>query len=93
VDQGRYLDNDGNAVVAEMLTVDRATPISMWANAMAVEEIDPTDSTLRFPGLNVQTKDGVKRASLGDYVVKHSDGSFDVVKPMRFRQCFMSMEL
>lgn len=58
--------------------------VSVWANGVIVEEIDPIDDSKRYPALNVQCGDEVKRASLGDYVVKGKDGTFDVLGPMAY---------
>lgn len=80
-----YADMDSDRQVAAMtLTADNVTVISVWANAMVVEEIDPFDAEVKFPGLNVQCKSQVKRASLGDKVIKHGDGTYDVLTPMAF---------
>jgi len=80
-----YADMDSNRQVrAIMLRADNATVISAWARAVMVEEIDAFDADKKFPALNVQCGDGVKRASLGDYVLKHDDGTFDVKKPFEF---------
>lgn len=84
-----YADNYRNLKVrALMLRADNATVISAWARAVVVEEVDPFDADKKFPALNVQCGDSVKRASLGDYVLKHDDGTFDVKKPMEFMHGF-----
>lgn len=81
----RYADMDSDKfVLAETLTADNATIVSVWAHAAIVQEIDPFDPEMSFPGLNVQCGDEVKRASLGDRVIKHSDGTYDVLKPIEF---------
>lgn len=66
-------------VSAEMVTV-----ASVWANGMVVEEIDPFDADKKIPAINVETKAGVLRAYEGDTIVKHDDGSFDVLKESMF---------
>lgn len=87
-----YADNDSNRLVrALMLRSDNATVLSAWAKAVVVEEIDPFDGDKKFPALNVLCGNNVKRASLGDYVVKHEDGTFDVKKPMEFAHGFTLM--
>jgi hypothetical protein len=65
-----------------MLSPETVTIVSVWCHAAIVEEIDPFDSTKRYPALNVQCGDEVKRCSLGDYVVKKDDGTFDVMGPI-----------
>lgn len=68
-----------------LLTADNVQVVSVWARAVIVEEVDPTDPELRAPALNVQCGDEVKRASIGDHVVKHADGSFDVLGPLAYQ--------
>lgn len=88
-----YADNDSNRQVRALtLTADNVTVVSVWAHAMAVEEIDPFDGKQKFPALNVQCGDTVKRASLGDVVIKHEDGTYDVKKPFEFMQDYTKLE-
>lgn len=84
------MDSD-RQVAAMTLTADNATIVSVWANAMIVEEIDPFDSQKTFPGLNVQCGNDVKRASLGDRVVKHGDGTYDVLTPLAFMRRYAQL--
>lgn len=87
-----YADNDSNQLVrALMLRADNATVLAAWSSAMVVEEVDPFDGDKKFPGLNVRCGNEVKRASLGDYVIKHDNGTFDVKKPMEFAHGFTLM--
>lgn len=76
-----FLDPNGRPVQAMRLDPELVTVISVWCKGLVVEEIDPFDRQKTQPGLNVPGKDEVKRASLGDWVLKHEDGSFDVSKP------------
>lgn len=69
----------------KLLTADNVTVVSVWAGAVIVEEVDPTDPERRSPALNVQCGDSVKRASIGDHVVRHADGSFDVLGPLAYQ--------
>lgn len=55
-----------------------------WCKGVEVEEIDPFDPEKRYPAVNIQTREGVKRASCGDTVVKHDDGSFSVMGPIAY---------
>lgn len=57
--------------------------IAAWADGIEVEEIDPS-SGQRLPALNIQCGEDVKRASLGDWVVKKEDETFDVMGPNEF---------
>jgi len=87
-----YLNDLGYQVQAMHLSEELVTVISVWCGAVVVEEIDPLDDTKRYPALNVQTKEGVKRASLGDYILKHHDGSFDVKTPNHFMRNHRPLE-
>lgn len=75
--------------MAHQLQTDNADVIAAWSKAIRVEEIDPVDSNLKFPGLNVQCGDEVKRASVGDYVIKHDDGTFDVRSAITFARDYV----
>lgn len=59
--------------------------IATWCHGIVVEEINP-ETDERYPALNVQCGDEVKRASQDDWVIKKEDGSFDVKKPNEFLQ-------
>lgn len=68
---------------AMVLTKETVKVICAWAPAVEVEEINP-ETDERYPALNVQCGDDVKRASLDDWVVKLENGTFDVKKPHEF---------
>lgn len=87
-----YADDSGRQTRAMTLTADNVTVVSVWVNAMVVEEIDPFDDKQKFPALNVQCGDTVKRASLGDVVIKHFDDTFDVMKPIEFMHSYTRLE-
>lgn len=65
---------------AMQLTAETVKVVCAWAPAIEVEEIDP-ETQERYPALNVQCGDEVKRASLEDWVVRKEDGTFDVLGP------------
>lgn len=60
--------------------------VAAWTKGVEVEEIDPFDGEKRQPALNIQTREGVKRVSLGDAVIKHDDGSFSVMGPLAYQE-------
>lgn len=68
---------------AMLLTGELVTVISVWCHGVIVEEINPENGE-RYPALNVQCGEDVKRASLGDWVVKTGPDTFDVKKPNEF---------
>lgn len=68
---------------AMLLTPELVTVVSVWCHGVVVEEIHPHTGE-RYPALNVQCGDEVKRASLNDWVIKKEDDTFDVMKPGEF---------
>lgn len=78
-----YMGPDGESVTAMRLDPELVTVVSVWCGGVIVFEIDP-ETQERYPALNVQCGDEVKRASLGDYVVKQENKGFDVKKPNEF---------
>lgn len=84
----QYVNDQGERVTARQLTADSVTVISVWCHAEVVAEHDALDYDMTFQALTVPTPDGPKRASQGDYIVRMSDGSFDVQKAYLFRSKF-----
>lgn len=84
----QYINDQGEKVMARQLTADSITVVSVWCQGQPVVEHDALDYDMTFQALNVPTRDGGKRASQGDYVVKMPDGSFDVQKAYEFRSRF-----
>jgi hypothetical protein len=80
----KYISSDGEQVQAMRMDPELVTVISVWCHGNVIEEIDPFDNATRFPGINLRTREGVSRAQLGDYVIKHGDGTFEVKKPSAF---------
>lgn len=84
----QYIDSEGNKVSARQVTQDSITVISVWCHAPVVTEQDAVMPEVTFQALNVPTDSGPMRASDGDWVVRHSDGSFEVRKGYEFRSRF-----
>lgn len=80
-----YVNDEGTQIQAQQLTGDSLTVISVWCGAQVVREHDALDYDMTFLALTVPTPDGPMRASQGDYVVQHADGSFGVQKAYQFR--------
>lgn len=57
-------------IEAVRLNEDNVDAVATWSRADTVEEIDPEHTQETQKGLNVTTPTGVKRASLGMYVLK-----------------------
>lgn len=72
----RKKDNHNIQVEAVRLTEENAAKIAAWSRAELVEEIDPEHPEEKQPGLNIQTPNGFKRASLHMYVVKFGNNFF-----------------
>lgn len=70
-----------------IVTEGNAQEIADWCGGLYVNEHDPFDHGQTFPGVNVPVgpvnQMNVKRASLGDTVMQHSDGTFDVIRDRR----------
>lgn len=60
------------------LSVANAAEVAEWCEGVLVEEKDPFDSSKITPGINLQCGPDVKRASLGDTIVRYICGTFDV---------------
>lgn len=80
----QYENKDGERVQAMRLDPELVTVLSVWCNGLVVTEIDAANPNTTYPGVNLKTRHGISRASLGDYVIKHSDGTFEVKKPGAF---------
>lgn len=87
-----YLNREGDEEQAMLLTPELITVVSVWCGGLIVEEIDPFDNSQRYPALNVQCGDKVKRASLGDWIIKKENNTFDVKKPKEFLQSLVTPE-
>lgn len=83
-----YISDTGERVVARQLTADSVTVLSVWCHAQVVAEHDALDYDMTFQALTVPTNNGPMRATQGDYIVRHDDGSFEVVKAYKFRSNF-----
>lgn len=81
-----YFNENDEKIQAMQMSPELATVISVWCRGQVVEEIDPFDNSNRFLAINLATREGVSRASLGDYVIKHGDGTFEVQKPGAFER-------
>lgn len=75
-------------VEAQQLDRDNAEELAEWCGGVLVEEIDPFDSDIRMPGINVPTPDGNVRASYTDYILQFDLGYFEVRKKEKFQQTY-----
>lgn len=71
---------------AKQVTEKSAAEIAEWCGGILKKEIDPFDSEKDQPGINVPTLRGVKRASLGDYVIQDVYDDFDVVNESTYNE-------
>lgn len=69
---------------SKILSAENAELLAEWCKGVLVVERDALDNNITQPGINVHCHDGFvsggKRASVGDTIVRHDDGSFDVYK-------------
>lgn len=69
---------------ANCLRADNAEPVTVWCGGVLVTEHDALNHDLTYPGINVPTKWGMRRAQEGDWIIKLQEDSFIVVKPEQF---------
>lgn len=69
---------------AVKLDHENVTGVSDWCGGLEVVEHDAVDLSRNYVGINVRTREGNKRASEGDYVVRNWSG-FEVWKPIKFQ--------
>jgi hypothetical protein len=67
-------------IEARVLTANNAQELADWCGGIPVTEHNALDHGDTSPGVNVPYRDGAKRASLGDTIVRMQDGSFEVFK-------------
>lgn len=67
-------------IEARRLTENNAAELAEWCGGLVVEEHDALDHSQSSPGINVQGKNGVLRASVGNTIVRSHDGFYTVVK-------------
>lgn len=63
-------------IQAAHLSKENAQALENLTGGVLVQEIDPFDSSNKTPGINVPTRRGMKRASLGDYIIRSGDTFF-----------------
>lgn len=68
-------------VEARTLKEGNADELAEWCGGLPVVQHDALDHSKTTAGLNVPTADGVKRAQVGDTVIREHDGSFRIQKP------------
>lgn len=75
------------ALESRTVTEGNAQELAEWCGGLYVNEHDPFDHGKMFPGINVPVgpvrQMNVKRASLGDSILKHSDGTFEVIRNLK----------
>lgn len=76
IETWRKRDNPAVTVEAVRLNEDVVEEVAQWCRAEVVEEIDPEHPEEKQFGLNIDTPHGIKRASLGMYVVKFGNHFF-----------------
>ncbi len=70
------------------LSSENVSEIVNWCNGLEVEEVDPTNPSNKYVGVNVPTFTGRVRASEGDYVIWDPILGFTVRKPGLFEMMF-----
>ena len=80
-------DDNTIQVEAVRLTEDNAAEIADWCNGSLIEEIDPEHPDETQPGINFNTPQGMKRASLHMYVVRFGN-QFFTTSNRRFEEVY-----
>lgn len=63
------------------ITEQNAARVAHHVKGKLVKEIDEKDSEILHSAINVQTKDGVERAHVGDDIsFNHDSGYFEITK-------------
>lgn len=65
---------------ARTLSQENASFLAAWCGGKLVNEQDAISPHINTPGINVPTANGVERASMGDTIIRKSDGTFEVFK-------------
>lgn len=65
---------------ARVLSAENATMLTAWCKGKMVLEQDALQPHINTPGINVPVGDSVERASVGDTIIRKSDGTFEVFK-------------
>lgn len=52
--------------------------VARWCEGVMITEIDPFDSTKTNPAFNFQAGEEIKRAHIGDTIIKNADGTFQL---------------
>lgn len=65
---------------ARVLTLQNSYTLASWCGGKLVNEQDALMPHINTPGINVPVGEGVERASLGDTIIRKSDGTFEVFK-------------
>lgn len=65
---------------ARTVTEKNASDIAEWCGGNLVIEHDALDHSVTSPGINLLCGEEVKRASVGDIVIRNNDGTFSVFK-------------
>lgn len=68
---------------ARMLTPLNADEIAEWCGGRAVMQHNALEHDLTTPGVNVLVGDEVKRAQVGDTVIRGHDGTFRIDRSTR----------
>lgn len=62
----------------KVVTKENAEELAKWCGGKIVIEHDAIIHTITNPAINVPVEDGVKRAHVGDIIIKKENGTFDV---------------
>lgn len=68
---------------ARTVTENNSVDVAIWCEGSRVMEHHALDHSRVFPAVNVLTDNGVQRAHLGDTIIRHHNGSFEIQRGAR----------
>lgn len=71
-------------IEANCLSRENASAVALWCGGLLVQEHDALNHDITYPGINVPTNFGMRRAQEGDWIIKRHGGDFLPVSPDRF---------
>jgi hypothetical protein len=69
---------------ANRLRADNAEAVAAWCGGVLVVEHHALNHDITYPGINVPTSWGMRRAQEEDWIIKLGPDSFTVVSPTEF---------
>lgn len=69
---------------SRIISSTNADELADWCGGRVVIQQDPENDNSTVPGINVPTVNGVKRAQVGDMLMRDHTGAFRIIKREKF---------